>query len=173
MFFSCRKLRKAASVLQSAGLVDEATVQKVHAVAGVEAPAANKSTAPVGARLDRARARTEGIQNKVAAAETAVVSAKYMLSETKDELRAHELMIVELEREIARGEAEHAPTRAESVMAEMIRLLAEEPDQAAWAFKARVMLQEAVAAQCAPESSGDEEDFEDGMSDKGGARRGQ
>ena len=159
--FSCRKQRKAATLLQNAGLVDEQTAQKIHAVAGADSQPAPKRSAPVGARLDRARARTEGIQRKVAAAEKAVTAAKGTLADAREELRAHEHMVVELEREIARGEVEQAPTRAEQLVADMTKLLAEEPDQVKWAFQARVMLQEANTRH-KRESSDYDEDGEDG-----------
>ena len=99
-----------------------------------------------------------------------MTSAKSTLADAREALKAHEAMITELEREIARGDAEQTPTRAEEVVMQLVKLLAEEPDQAAWSFKARLLLKEAVEAPAEADTSEDDDldgDMSEDMAETG------
>ena len=150
--FSARKLRRAAVLLEAAGIVDNDVINKVHvATTAAAGEAAAKSRSPVGARLDKARARLLALTARAGAAEKAVVAAKTTLRDIKDEARNTRELIKELEEEIAHGKASTIASTAERALRELQELLDAEGDQAAFAFKARLILKNVRTDDPGPE----------------------
>ena len=83
----------------------------------------------------------------------------FSLADACEELKGQDHVIGELEKQIARGETECSPTKAEAVLASLVRLLADEPDQTAWVFQARVSVQGAMGPEQPPTDS----DVDEGM----------
>ena len=77
--------QKGIALLLIAGLVDESTLHSVNAAATADAPAAANKVQPVGAGLDRARARAEGLCKRMVVAERAVSAAKATFAEIREE----------------------------------------------------------------------------------------
>ena len=50
-------------------------------------------------------------------------------------------------------------------MSQLVKLLADEPDQTAWAFKARILIKEAVEAPAEEDTSEEDDDLDGDMSE--------
>ena len=168
--FSPHKLRKAAAMLRAAGLADGDLVDKVeYATTSADAAPHKKRDTPVGARLDKARARWNALAKRKTAATKSVEVAKTVLREVREEIKSTEELMAALEREVAEGK-DKEPSPAERALRKLLTLLSEEPDQAAFAFKSRIILQSAAAEErsdCEETGRSQDEEAEGEDSDMG------
>ena len=143
--FSSRPLRRAAALLKAAGLVDDTTVGKVEAATTPESAANGRPSGPVGARLDRARAKHTALELRRSAAEAAVRAAKKSLSDIKQAIAAIAELVKVLENEISQGERTQEEARSNDTLDRLTEMLTTFPDQTQWAFEARLLLQARIA----------------------------
>ena len=154
--FSCRKLRRAAAMLEAAGLADPLLLEKVEAATKPENSEAPARSPNAGAKLDKARARVIALVARQEAATQAVAAAKRNLATLRADVAAAEELVRALELQVHNGE--HAPHvhQAAATLRALNELLENVPDQLQFAFQARLLLLH--ASENAPRGS----DHEDG-----------
>ena len=131
--FRSRKLRRAAALLEAAGLVDAKVVETVGAATmpNERAPALRPTN--VGAKLDKARARLEAPAMRKNAAETAVRAAKNRLADIREAITAGEEVVRVLEYEIKPGERVQKVSWSNDTVRRITEMLTTVPDQTEWA----------------------------------------
>ena len=153
--FSGRKLRRAAALLEAAGLADPMLMEKVDAVTRPEHTEAPARSPNVGAKLDKARARVTALLARRDTATQAVAAAKRNLTTVRADVAAAEELVRALELQVHEGE--HAPhvRQAATTLQALNELLDTVPDQLQFAFQARQLLLR--ASENAPRGSDNEE----------------